>query len=79
MATRRSSRRPRGTLLEPAKVHWEVEKAAKDKFDAIADRLELSGAQFFEYMVEHLELTDQGVPVWWPEQDRSEELPINDI
>lgn len=79
MAEDRSARRPRGTLLDPAKVHWEVEKASKLRFNLLAKRLNVSQAVLFEQMVEHLELTDQGLPVWWPEEDRSEELPIKDV
>ena len=71
-------RRPRGTLLDPVSMGYEVERASKAKLDAVAERAGVSSAVLFERMVEHLELTDQGLPVWWPEElSRDGELPID--
>ncbi len=49
---------------------------SKDKFDAIADRAGVSRAVMFELVVDHLELTDQGIPTWMPPKSREGELPI---
>ncbi len=71
-------RRPRGSLIDPVAVGYEVERASKDHFDAIAVRAGVSSAVLFERVVEHLELTDQGLPVWWPvELSREGQLPID--
>lgn len=53
------------------------EGTTKTKFDAIARNCGLSGAQFFEELVKHVELTDQGIPTWWTPLPRDEELPID--
>lgn len=67
-------RRPRGTLVNPVSIGYEVEREAKEQFDAIAERLGVSSAVFFEQVVAHIDLTSEGVPTWW---ERPEELPIN--
>ena len=74
------ARRPRGTLIDPTQLGWAVERASKDRFDAIADRLEISSAVFFERVVEHHELDERGVPVWWtyPVPSTDGELPIDE-
>jgi hypothetical protein len=72
-------RRPRGTLVDPVPIGYEVERVAKDKFDAIADRVGVSRAVMFELVVDHLELTDQGIPTWMPPKSREGELPIEPI
>lgn len=70
-------RRPRGTLVDPVPIGYVVERPSKEKFDAVAVRAGISSAVLFEMVVDHLELTDQGLPVWMPRQDRDGELPIN--
>ncbi|WP_440711641.1 hypothetical protein [Herbiconiux sp. YIM B11900] len=71
-------RRPRGTLIDPVSMGYEVERASKARFDAVAERAGVSSAVLFERMVDHLELTDQGLPIWWPEElPRDGELPID--
>lgn len=65
-------------MLDPVSMGYEVERAAKTKFDAVAKRAGVSSAVMFEELIEHLELTDQGLPIWWPEElPRDGELPIN--
>ena len=71
---------PRGTRLESARVSLVVEEKKKDRFAEIAERAGLSGAGFFEAIVDHLEteLTDRGVPSWLPQPEpRDGELPID--
>lgn len=69
-------RRPRGTLLDPVGIHWEVERVAKERLAAVARNAGVSEAVMFEHVVEHLQLTDQGLPTTWPQNPRDEELPI---
>ncbi len=75
MAT--SRRRERGTRVDPVAVGYEVERAAKQRFEAIANHAGVSGSVLFEQMVEHVELNDQGIPVWMPPRERDGELPID--
>lgn len=70
-------RRPRGTLLDPVNMGYQVERVSKEQFDAIAERAGVSSAVLFEAVVEHLELTDQGIPTWWTPLPRDGELPID--
>ena len=74
------ARRPRGTLRDPVQLGWAVERPSKDRFDAIADRLGISSAVFFERVVDHLDLDARGVPVWWdyPVPSNDGELPIDE-
>jgi hypothetical protein len=71
-------RRARGALRDPVNLGWEVERVKRERFKAMAENCELSAAVFFEQVVEHLEqeLTNQGIPSWMPEKDRTGELPI---
>lgn len=73
-------RRPRGTLVDPVLLGWSVERASKARFEAIADRLGVSSAVFFERVEAHLELDARGVPVWWdyPVPSNDGELPIDE-
>lgn len=70
-------RRKWGTRVQPKTLGWEVELESKQRFEAIAKRMGLSYSVFFEQVVEHLELTDQGIPPWAPPLDRDGELPID--
>jgi hypothetical protein len=74
-----AQRRPRGSMIDPMALGWQVERAAKLRVDAIATRAGVSSAVMFERIVEHVELTDQGVPVWWQDALPIEEseLPID--
>lgn len=66
-------------MVDPIKLGWDVERPAKERVEAIARRLGVSSAVFFEEMAKNVELDGRGVPVWWtralPQTD--EELPIN--
>jgi hypothetical protein len=57
-------------------IGYEVERSSKQRFDAIAEKAGVSSAVFFERVVDHIELSADGLPVWWPEPT-NEELPIN--
>ncbi|WP_230674257.1 hypothetical protein [Rathayibacter sp. Leaf248] len=69
-------------MVEPTNVAWTVERQARDDFNDMALHANVSAAVFFERLVEHVrsELTDEGVPSWWPSQPTllsDEELPID--
>lgn len=70
-------KRQRGTRVQPKALGYEVELESKQRFEAIAARMKVSNSVFFEQVVEHLELTDQGIPTWAPPLDRDGELPID--
>ena len=74
-------RRARGTIADPVTLGFTVERAKRERFNAIAANSEVSAAVLFETVVDRLEseLTDQGIPSWLPEKDRSEELPIDTV
>jgi hypothetical protein len=69
-------RRPRGTLVDPINLGYEVERSAKTAFDDLAERCGVSSSVLFERVVEQIPLDTNGLPTWWPEQT-NEELPIN--
>jgi hypothetical protein len=62
--------------MDPVPMGYVVERPSKEKFDAIAVRAGISSAVLFEQIVDHLELTDQGIPTWMPPLERDGELPI---
>lgn len=70
-------RRERGTLKDPVTLGWVVQKQQREKFIAIAERADVSAAVLFEQVVDHLELTDQGIPPWMPSKNHDGELPID--
>jgi hypothetical protein len=63
--------------MDPVPMGYVVERLSKEKFDAIAVRAGISSAVLFEQIVDHLELTDQGIPTWMPPLERNGELPID--
>jgi hypothetical protein len=71
-----AARLPRGTRIEPVALGYKIERAKKERLDAIASNAQVSAAVLIEHMIDRLELTDQGVPVWWTPLPRDEELPI---
>lgn len=66
---RRVQRRARGTQLKPVDLTYRVENAAKTRFEAIASRSGMTGALFFEAMVENQAITAAGTPFWAPPKD----------
>jgi hypothetical protein len=73
-------RLPRGTRVAPTRAGWEIETATKERVDKLARRAGVSSSVFIERVIDHLddELTVQGIPSWWPEQEPAEdELPID--
>lgn len=70
-------RRKRGTMKSATPLTYKVEEESKVAFEHAARKAGMTGALFFEAAVEHLELTDQGIPSWVPPLDRDGELPID--
>lgn len=73
-------RLPRDTRVDPVRTPWEIERAAKTRFDAIARNSGMSSSAFLERVIAHLEdeLTDRGVPSWLPQPEPDDgELPID--
>jgi len=69
-------RRGRNTVGETVVTGWRIKLANKKRVAAIAKASGISESYLVDLMVENLPLTDQGIPTWLPEKDRSEELPI---
>lgn len=71
-------RRTRGTIVEPVRAGWEIERLKKDKVTAIARRLHVSPSVFVEALIDQIELDLRGIPTWWPEQELADgEMPID--
>lgn len=71
------TQRRRGSLQDPVIPGWRIERSTKDLADRIAERAGISTSELVDEMVAHLELTDQGIPVWLPPLGRDGELPID--
>jgi len=71
-------RRPRGTVQDPVAIGWKIERVSRDLIASMAAASGVSASEFVELMAAHTKsaLTDQGIPPWMPEKDRSGELPI---
>lgn len=73
-------RLPRGTRVAPTRAGWEIETARKERVEKLARHAGVSPSVFIERVIDHLdeELTDRGVPVWWPQPELKDgELPID--
>ncbi|PQZ53199.1 hypothetical protein CQ040_16630 [Microbacterium sp. MYb54] len=69
--------RRRGSLIDPVIPGWRIERQNKERAEAIASRAGVSTSELIEQLLEHVELTDQGIPTWMPPRDRDGELPID--
>lgn len=65
---RRTYRRPRGTMVQPTNLGYEVEFTSKSTWETLAQNLEISPSELFDVMVEHLPLDAYGRPTWFPER-----------
>ncbi|PPF64721.1 hypothetical protein C5E16_14270 [Clavibacter michiganensis] len=63
-------------MVDPVVPGWKIERSAKTRIESMARNANVSAAVMLELLAEHVELTDQGIPVWMPEKDRAGELPI---
>lgn len=66
-------RRPKGSLRDPLRVGVTIERTTDDRFAAIARSTGISKSALFEWVINSLELDENGVPVEW---DPEEELPL---
>ncbi|GAA4492224.1 hypothetical protein GCM10023171_37020 [Microbacterium panaciterrae] len=53
-----------GAVADPVLVSWRIELATRSRVNDLAKRASMSASEFVDRMVEHLELTPQGVPPW---------------
>lgn len=71
-------RRKRGTMVDPIRAGWEIERRTKERVEALALHLKVSPSYFLEQLVDHIEVDVRGVPTWWPAVEIQDgELPIN--
>jgi hypothetical protein len=71
-----SPRLPRGTRQRPVRTGWVIAQDDKLQLERLAAISGVSAAAFLEQLINHVELDENDVPVWWPKQT-NEELPIN--
>lgn len=75
-----AKRLPRNTRVDPIRAGWEIERARKERIDKLAEHAGVSASAYIERVIDHLEeeLTDRGVPQWWPQPEPDDgELPID--
>ena len=75
-----AARLPRDTRTDPVKFGYVVDGPYKASFELMANRAGVSGAVFLERWIEHerANLTDRGLPSWWPEPETNpEELDMS--
>lgn len=71
-------RLPRGTRVAPVTAGWEIEKATRERFNAIAARSGMSGGALLDQLAEHMPLDERGRPIWLPAEPLKDgELPID--
>ncbi|GAB6855978.1 hypothetical protein [Microbacterium xylanilyticum] len=70
-------RRKMGAVTDPVLVSWRIELATRSRVNDLAKRSAMSASEFVDRMVEHIELTAQGVPPWveQPYVSESEAVP----
>lgn len=71
MSTRR---RAYGTRNEPVKVSLLVERSSSDRLAEMARTAGVSKAVMFEYVLDSVEVTEEGLPLGWSADE--EELPL---
>lgn len=78
MAARRLPRGTRSTS-ETVTAGWKIDVRSRDRWNAIAERLGVSGAALFDLMVESIEVDGPNRPEWLPEDPRAGDgvLPID--
>lgn len=74
-----TGKRDRDSVKEPVLPGYRIEASSRDKFKAMANAVgAASSSHLLDLLAKHIE-TDPatGRPVWWPEDDDREELPID--
>lgn len=73
-------RLPRGTRVSPVTAGWEIEKATRERFNAIAAAAGMSGGALLDQLTEHMPLDLRGRPVWLPPvKPKDGEIDIDDL
>ena len=70
-------RRSRNTMAKPVTPGWRVEDSSRTRVKEIAAAAGISPSEFIDALIESVELDDRGLPTWWREAEKPEELPIN--
>jgi hypothetical protein len=70
-------RRSRNTMDKPVTPGWRVEDSSRNRVKEIAAAAGVSPSQLIDALIMNVELNDRGVPTWWREVEKPEELPIN--
>lgn len=70
------ARRKRGTMIDPVPVGYKIERSRRSRVEQLAKNAGVSGAVMLEFIIDQVQVTDQGLPTGWPENSRDEELPI---
>lgn len=67
-----------GDRARPGGIDWEIERVSRDLIASMAAASSVSAFEIVELMAVHTKsaMTNQGIPPWMPEKDRSGELPI---
>ena len=79
MADMATGKRERDSMIEPVTPGYRIEAASRDRFKVMANAVgAASSSHLLDLMASYIE-TDPatGRPVWWPEDDDREELPID--
>ncbi|MFD1101599.1 hypothetical protein ACFQ23_05635 [Schaalia naturae] len=69
-------RRPRGSLVEPRRVGLTLEAGAIDALVDLAAKLGVTQSALAQWLIENVQLDEDGIPVGWDETHLDEELPI---
>ncbi|MGP5257508.1 hypothetical protein [Glutamicibacter ardleyensis] len=70
-------RRDHSSVENPQPIGWRVKGANKQHIIGMAQAAQMSAAEFFDLMVENLELDDRGLPEWIPRDEDEGQLPID--
>lgn len=70
-------RRHYSSVENPQPIGWRVKGANKQHVIDMAHSAEMSAAEFFDLMVENLELDERGLPKWLPRKEQEGQLPID--
>jgi hypothetical protein len=64
-------------MVDPVPLGYKIERRLRNRVQQLADNAGVSGAVMLEFIIEHTEVTTQGLPAGWPVNDRDGELPID--
>lgn len=67
-------RRERGSRVKPKVFGFTIEEESSEQISKVSQRMGTSRSHLIDLLIEHLELTDEGVPTWWTPQTKTTEL-----